>query len=121
MGRPAKKPRGAFGARLVALREAAGLTQHQLADRLKVHQTNIAFWERWDKAPRGEVLPDLARHLGVTVDELLGVAPPKPKRQPAAKGRLQKVFESAAKLPRRQQDKVAEFLEAFVERQGNGS
>jgi transcriptional regulator with XRE-family HTH domain len=121
MGRPAKKPRGAFGARLVVLREAAGLTQHQLADRLKVHQTNIAFWERWDKAPRGEVLPDLAKQLGVTVDELLGVAPPKPKRQPAAKGRLQKVFESASKLPRRQQDKVAEFLEAFVEHQKGGS
>ena len=37
-----------------------------------------------------------------------------------ARGRLQSVFESAAKLPRRQQEKVAEFLEAFVERQSSG-
>lgn len=121
MGRPAKKPRGVFGAHLVALREAAGLTQHQLADRIKVHQTNIAFWERSDKAPRGEVLPDLATQLGVTVDELFGAVPAKPKPQLAAKGRLQKVFEAASKLPRRQQVKVAEFLEAFVEHQKSHS
>jgi hypothetical protein len=47
------------------------------------------------------------------VDALLGVTPPKPKRQ-AAKGRLQSVFEAASKLPRRQQEKVAEFVGAFV-------
>ncbi len=38
----------------------------------------------------------------------------------AAKGRLQLVFESAAKLPRRQQDKIAEFVEAFVAQHANG-
>ena len=45
--------------------------------------------------------------------------PPKPKKQ-AAKGRLQLVFESASRLPRRQQEKVAEFVEAFVAQQTNG-
>ena len=55
----------------------------------------------------------MAQPLAVSVDELLGVAPPKPKKQ-AAKGRLQLVFEAASKLPRRQQDKIAEFVEAFV-------
>jgi len=52
-------------------------------------------------------------------DALLGVTPPKPKKQ-AAKGRLQLVFESASKLPRRQQEKVDEFVEAFVAQQTNG-
>jgi transcriptional regulator with XRE-family HTH domain len=113
MGRPAQRERPAYGQHLTGLREAAGLTQQQLAGKLGVHQSNIAFWERWDKPPRGEVLPKLAQALSVSVDVLLGVTPPKLKRQ-AAKGRLQLVFESASKLPRRQQEKVAEFVEAFV-------
>jgi transcriptional regulator with XRE-family HTH domain len=108
-----KKERPALGQRLVELRQAAGLTQMQLAEKLGVHHSNIAFWELTGTPPRGEVLPKLAHTLGVSIDALLGVTPPKPKKQ-AAKGRLQLVFESASKLPRRQQEKVAEFVEAFV-------
>jgi transcriptional regulator with XRE-family HTH domain len=111
-----KKDRPPVGLRLTELREAAGLTQIQLAERIGVHPSNIGFWELSGTPPRGEVLPKMAHALGVSVDALLGVTPPKPKRQ-AAKGRLQHVFEAAAKLPRRQQHKVAEFVEAFVERQ----
>jgi transcriptional regulator with XRE-family HTH domain len=120
MGRPAQRPRPAYGRHLAELREAAGLTQQQLAEKLGVQQSNIAFWERWDKPPRGEVLPKLAEALSVSTDALLGVTPPKPKKQ-AAKGRLQLVFEAASKLPRRQQEKVAEFVEAFVKQQANGN
>jgi transcriptional regulator with XRE-family HTH domain len=103
---------------LVGLREAAGLTQQQLADLIGVDQSNIAFWERWGKAPRGEVLPKMAHALGVSVDTLLGVTPPKPKRQ-AAKGRLQLVFETASRLPRRQQQKIVEVVEALVAQHAN--
>ncbi|MGA2871812.1 MAG: hypothetical protein ABSF34_21965, partial [Verrucomicrobiota bacterium] len=59
-----------------------------------------------------------ANALGVSVDVLLGVTPTKPKRQ-AAKGRLQHVFEAASKLPRRQQEKVADFVGAFVAQHAN--
>ncbi len=85
----------------------------QLAEKVGVHHSSIAYWELSGTPPRGEVLPKMAETLGVSIDTFLGVTPPKPKRQ-AAKGRLQRVFENAAKLPRRQQDKVAEFVEAFV-------
>jgi transcriptional regulator with XRE-family HTH domain len=108
-----KKERPALGQRLVELRQAAGLTQMQLADKLGVHHSNIAFWELTGTPPRGEVLPGLAQALGASVDELLGVRPPKPKKQ-AAKGRLQQVFEEASKLPRRQQQKIAEVVEALI-------
>lgn len=117
MGRPAQRQRPAYGRHLADLREAAGLTQQQLAAKLGVPQSNIAFWERSDKPPRGEVLPKLAHTLSVSVDVLLGVTPPKPKRQ-AAKGRLQQVFESASGLPRRQQKKIAEVVEALVAQHG---
>jgi transcriptional regulator with XRE-family HTH domain len=115
-----KKERPALGQRLVELRQAVGLTQMALGEQLGVHHSNIAFWELSGTPPRGEVLPKLAHALGVSVDELLGVTPPKPKRQ-AAKGRLQLVFESAARLPRRQQEKIVEVVEAMVERHSNGA
>ena len=111
MGRPSQRPRSDYGKKLVALREAAGLTQQQLADQVGVDQSNIAFWERWGKAPRGEVLPKMAQALGVTVDELLGVAPPKRR---VAKGQLQEAFQEASRLPRRQQQKLAEFVRVFI-------
>lgn len=120
MGRPAQRERPAYGQHLAALREAAGLTQQQLADKLGVQQSNIAFWERWEKPPRGEVLAKLADALAVSVDVLLGVTPPKPKRQ-AAKGRLQHVFESASNLPRRQQQKIAEVVEALIAQHSKAS
>jgi transcriptional regulator with XRE-family HTH domain len=98
---------------MVELRQAAGLTQMQLAKKVGVHHSTIAFWELSGTPPRGEILPRLAEALGVTIEVLLNVAQPKQKPKPA-KGRLQRVFEEASRLPRRQQEKVAEFVEAFV-------
>jgi transcriptional regulator with XRE-family HTH domain len=111
--------RPAMAQRLVELRQAAGLTQVQLAKQLGVHHSNIAFWELKGTPPRGEILPALAHALGVSVDELLGVTPPRMKR-PAAKGRLQQVFDAVSKLPRRQQQKIVEVVEALVNQHGNG-
>jgi transcriptional regulator with XRE-family HTH domain len=104
--------------RFVALRQAAGLTQVQLATMLGVAPSVIAFWELKGTPPRGEVLPGLAKAFGVSVDEILGVEPIKPKRQ-AAKGKLQALFEAASQLPRRQQEKVIAVLEPFVSAHGS--
>jgi transcriptional regulator with XRE-family HTH domain len=114
-----KTDRPPLARRLAELRQAAGLSQSQLAEKVGVNASNIAFWELSGTPPRGEVLPKLAHALGVSVDALLGVTPPKPKKQ-AAKGRLQLVFESASKLPRRQQQKIAEVVEALVAQRVNG-
>lgn len=108
-----KANRPPLAKRLAELRQAAGLSQVQLAERVEVNPSNIAFWELSGTPPRGEVLPKLAQALGVSVDELLGVTPPKPKRT-VAKGRLQQVFEEASKLPRRQQQKIVEMAEGFI-------
>lgn len=119
MGRPSTKPRGAYGAHLTALREAAGLTQQQLAGKLGVHHSNIAFWERAGKPPRGDVLPKLAAALGVTLEVLLDVRRPR-LRKPVAKGRMQQMFEAASRLPRRQQKKIVDLLDPFVREHANG-
>ncbi|HRG54701.1 MAG TPA: helix-turn-helix transcriptional regulator [Lacunisphaera sp.] len=101
------------------LRESKGLSVRELARQIDEQHTNVSFWERTGTLPRSNALVPLALVLGVSVEQLLGEA--KPKRVTVPGGRLRQVFERASKLPRRQQEKVAEFLEAFVERQEKAS
>jgi len=107
------------GERLKAFREAAGLSQRALAREIGEQYSNVRYWETSGNLPRSNVLIPMAKVLGVTLEELLGE--PKPKRSIAPGGRLGKLFVEVSKLPRRQQNKVVEFVEAFVAQQnGNG-
>ena len=98
---------------LTRLRERAGLTVRELARQLGTPHTNVMYWERSGKVARPEFLMPMANVLGVTVDELLGHS--KPRRTANPGGKLGKVFEAAAKLPRSKQDKIIALLEAFVD------
>jgi hypothetical protein len=69
---------------------------------------------RSEYPPRADVLPKLAKALGVRVEDLLDVEAALPARRPGPVGRAQKTFEKVARLPRRQQDKIIEMVEAFV-------
>jgi transcriptional regulator with XRE-family HTH domain len=115
MGRKLTKTRPKLGAHLMALRGNAGLSQEDLAQRIGVPQQTIAFWEQSDKPPRSDVLPKIAEALGVSISILLfenGVVAVKKKGGPD--GKLRKIFEDASRLPRRQQEKIAEFVTAFI-------
>lgn len=114
MPRRLSKPRPKQAARLVSLRKAAGLSQAELAKLVRVSPKTIGFWETSAIPPRSDVLPRLADALGVHVDDILGDKPVE-HRRPGPVGKLQRVFEEAAKLPRRQQDKIVEFLSPIVE------
>jgi transcriptional regulator with XRE-family HTH domain len=118
-----RRPRSSRGARpkqgahLLALRQAAGLTQIDLAKFLGVPQPTIAFWEWSDKPPRSDVLPKLAKALHVPMEKLIVDASTKPLAdRPGPMGEVQKVFEEVRKLPRRQQRHVVEIVSAIVER-----
>ena len=97
---------------LRALREAAGISQRELARQIGQDQSNVRYWETTGKIPRSDVLAPIAAALGVSVQELLGQ--PKPKRAPAPGGKVRQVFEAVTKLPRRQQQKIVEVVEALV-------
>jgi transcriptional regulator with XRE-family HTH domain len=119
MPRKAKvsKSRPEQGARLRELRLAAGLSQTELARRVGVPQPNIAFWERSEKPPRSDVLPAMAEALGVRVEDLLtsgASAEGLRMRKRGPVGKMQEVFELASRLPRRQQEKIVEWVTAFV-------
>jgi transcriptional regulator with XRE-family HTH domain len=105
-------PMASTGSRLKQLREAAGLSQRELAREIKQDQSNIHFWETTGKIPRSDVLAPMAKALGVTVEELLGH--PRPKKVLAPGGRLGRIVETISRLPRRQQDKIVDVIETFV-------
>ena len=60
----------AFGERIEALRRARHLTQAELARRLMVCSQTISKWECGRGYPDISLLPELARALECTVDEL---------------------------------------------------
>lgn len=113
MPRRLSRPRPKQAARLVALRKAAGLSQVELADAVRVSPKSIAYWETSATPPRSDVLPRLAKALGVRVEELLGERPVEPRR-PGPVGKLQRVFEQAVALPRREQELVAKFVATLI-------
>lgn len=53
------------------VREAAGMSQNDLATALNITQGAVSQWENGDSVPRADKLPALAKILGCTVDELL--------------------------------------------------
>ena len=102
----------AHGQRLKALRNAANLSQRELAVLIGETHTNVAYWETSGNLPRSDVLLPMAQALGVSVEELLGAAKSKASGAPAGKAR--QLFAAVNKLPRRQQEKIFDILQPFV-------
>jgi transcriptional regulator with XRE-family HTH domain len=75
------------GKRLKQLREAAGLTQQELAFRAGLSVSNLSQIEQGKKAdPRASTLLALARALGVTMESFFEPAEEaKPPRRPRGK------------------------------------
>ncbi|MBF0548786.1 MAG: helix-turn-helix transcriptional regulator [Candidatus Riflebacteria bacterium] len=113
MPRRLTKPRPKQGEHLFQLRQEAGISQKELAELIGETQQNVAFWEQAEKPPRSDVLPKLAKALGVRIEDVLNTDCEIPKKSGPV-GRMKILFEEAAKLPRRQQEKLMEFIIAFV-------
>lgn len=107
----------AFGERLAQLRKAQGLTQVQLAEALDVSQQAITAYESGQRRVPISSLPLLARMLNVTVEDLIGMPPPRAtgKRGPAPK--LQQQLERISSLPKAQQRFVMQMLDTVLQQQ----
>lgn len=60
-----------FGKKLKKLRQDAGLTQQQLADKLWVTKTTVSYYELSDRNPSPEILIKIAKAFHVSTDYLL--------------------------------------------------
>lgn len=52
------------------LRERLGITQAVLAERLNVSQSTVGMWEAGLNIPKAINLPDIAKALDCTIDDL---------------------------------------------------
>jgi Zn-dependent peptidase ImmA (M78 family)/transcriptional regulator with XRE-family HTH domain len=76
-----------YGARLVAARERARLTQDDVAAALGVSRQMVGYWERDARKPRHEQLMGMARVYGVDVDDLV-TDKPEPSKSSADVGEM---------------------------------
>ena len=113
-----------FGWRLAAFRKAAGLTQVQLAETLGSTQRALSYYENDGGYPPLPLLAQLAEALGVSTDELLGVAAP--PRTAAVKTsedsetrRLWKKFQQLLTLPEKDQRAVMRLVNSLTGAKGD--
>ena len=103
-----------LGEHLRELREAAGMSQRELAKQLEIHHSNLGHWERSGNLPGSNLLLPLAKLLGVTVEELLTGEASKKPRGAAITGKAQTLFEQLSKLPRNQQQRILATVEDML-------
>lgn len=101
-----------FGQRLVRLRKAAGYTQTELAEELGVTQRMVSYYEGHPEFPPSALLPKLAKLLGVTADELLGIKSLKKSKQPDT--RLQRRIQQIEKLPTKDRRQLVQVIDTFL-------
>lgn len=52
-------------------REAAGMNQKDLADKLNVNQTAVSMWETGKVTPRYDKLAKMAQMFGCSIEDLM--------------------------------------------------
>lgn len=60
-----------LGGRIRRAREAAGLTQNELAQRINARESQVSLWESGKNEPRVSTLRQIAEALGVRLAALL--------------------------------------------------
>ncbi len=60
-----------LGARIAALRRAAGMNQSQLAEKLQISTSAVGMYEQGRRQPSLEILAVLAEIFGVSIDFLV--------------------------------------------------
>lgn len=107
-----------LGRRIARLRLAKTATQERLAKELNVSPQAVSKWENDINYPDISLLPDLARFLGVSVDELLSGA--SASTQESASVQESAAEKSAAEVVAVAADEPAEIIEEPVEQDNQG-
>ena len=107
-----------LGRRIARLRLARTATQERLAKELNVSPQAVSKWENDINYPDISLLPDLARFLGVSVDELLSGASASAQESVAAQEST--VEKSAAEAVSVVVDEPAEIVEEPIEQDNQG-
>lgn len=107
-----------LGRRIARLRLARTATQERLAKELNVSPQAVSKWENDINYPDISLLPDLARFLGVSVDELLSGASASAQETEAAQESAAE--KSTAEVVSVAADEPAEIVEESTEQDNQG-
>lgn len=107
-----------LGRRIARLRLAKTATQERLAKELNVSPQAVSKWENDINYPDISLLPNLARFLGVSVDELLSGASASTQETAAQENAAAQ--ESAAEVVSVAADEPAEIVEESAEQDNQG-
>jgi transcriptional regulator with XRE-family HTH domain len=107
-----------IGQRLARLRKEKGLTQVELAERLKINQSMMSDYERDVIRLHGELIVQLTQILGVSADELLGLKSEAKKNGSIKNRRLLRQVQALDKLSKRDQQALLRTIEAFLSKAG---
>lgn len=110
-GRPPKSPRSDFGSRIQSFREAAGLSQREVAEQLGISQPSYAAWERRNVGLTQDQLEKLAEIFKI---EVVDFFTSDQKRKGGPVGRAKTTFEAVSQLPRPQQKKILDVVDALI-------
>ena len=102
-----------LGRRIARLRLAKTATQERLANELNVSPQAVSKWENDINYPDISLLPDFARFLGVSVDELLSGANASAQESASAQKSATEVVSDAA-------DESAEIVKESTEQDNEG-
>lgn len=105
----------ALGERIAATRKERGLTQQALADQLGIAQQTLGHYEVARARIAADLLPQLAKLLDLSLDELLMGQPTvriPGKRGPAS--RLEQQLDAITRLPKVKQRIVAELIDSVI-------
>lgn len=108
-----------LGRRIARLRLAKTATQERLAKELNVSPQAVSKWENDINYPDISLLPDLARFLGVSVDELLSGASASTQERATAQESAA-AQESAVEVISVTADEPAEIVEESAEQENHG-
>ena len=107
-----------LGRRIARLRLARTATQERLAKELNVSPQAVSKWENDINYPDISLLPDLARFLGVSVDELLSGASASAQESVAAQESAAE--KSTGEVVSVADDELAEIVEESTEQDNQG-
>lgn len=105
-----------FGENLKKIREEKGLSQQELAGKLKVAQSTVAMWEASRRTPKLGELNRLARILEVTVNRLL--EQPKDRKLEIVKNEIYIDGEKMSGLDTTDVEGVLEYINAVKKKKG---
>lgn len=103
-----------FAESLKRCRTEKGISQEELAKKIKIHPVQLSRYERGQSAPSIEVVQKIATALDFSIDELVFGNEDIKAKQSIKDRELLSMFRKIQLLNDKQKDTVKDFLSAFI-------